>query len=340
MSEVTFTFAGKMIPAGLNATHEDVFGKGGFIALTGAAESLTDDSAITAFLNTNVIAERRKVGSLVYISSIEKYYTCTDTNGVWERQKFDGSQYFYGPSAPTASDISLGDKWFNTTVGSEFTYLYTDENKDEFIWVDVDHLGQSEASVKYFYGETPPTGELNLGDKWFNPSVGTEFTYLQINDDPNNLAWVDIDHAGLDQYVLRTGDTMTGTLTGTDASFLGGITTDKAFRTSLDPVFRDDEFITKSYGDENYLLGDLSGYSKKTSDKNLITNGNFLVWQRGRQFRYLSDTRLRNQTKRQIGLNYFNVEHNSNYFTPKSTHLRKIQGWRLQLRKYVLRRGR
>jgi hypothetical protein len=38
--QVTFKFGGMMSPVGPHATHEDIFGKGGFVALTGNSNEL------------------------------------------------------------------------------------------------------------------------------------------------------------------------------------------------------------------------------------------------------------------------------------------------------------
>jgi len=112
-------------------------------------------------------------------------------------------------------------------------------------------------------------------------------------------------------FVRKSGDTMEGGLSGPFLDFINAeidsLTAGSIFLSSPSTNPQSNEVISREYFDDSV-----------EKNNNLITNGNFEVWQRGKQFRYLSDTRLRNQTKKQIGFNYFNVEHFANYRSPHS----------------------
>jgi hypothetical protein len=203
-----------LIPAGPYGTHEDILGKGGLVTLTDTYENentITTPQQDSSFINNQIKLLRRKRGMIVYLVQTKKYYSCQnegsdETNGVWKREYFNG-RYHYGPEAPTADDIQMGERWFDTRVGTEYTYLkISDFNVDQgdtgdYAWVDIDHMG---SHIKYFYSSVSPTmgeyGEkLHLGDKWFNTQVGSEYTYL-----PSGLsggivtkfAWIDLDSPG------------------------------------------------------------------------------------------------------------------------------------------------
>jgi hypothetical protein len=217
-----------LYPEGDFPSHIDVFGKGGFVVLNDQIGASAPDD----FINERITHQRRKEGMLVYVSSNSSYYRCVVTGsnqseGEWSKQYFSG-RYFQGPSAPTASDLVLGEKWFNTTVGSEFTYLYTDENQDEFIWVDIDHLGQGETGFVRISGDTM-TGTLTginasfLGITATNGFIGTftgtnaSFTGLTAtNGFVGTLTGTDASFS-----TLTASNGFVGTFTGTNASFMG-----------------------------------------------------------------------------------------------------------------------
>ena len=69
-------------------THEDIYGKGGFVAII----TTTD----LPLINDHITPARRKEGMLVYDVATEKYYRClsaaTDTNDAnWTEENFGGS---------------------------------------------------------------------------------------------------------------------------------------------------------------------------------------------------------------------------------------------------------
>ena len=69
-------------------THEDIYGKGGFVAII----TTTD----LPLINDHITPARRKEGMLVYDVTTEKYYRClsaaTDTNDAnWTEENFGGS---------------------------------------------------------------------------------------------------------------------------------------------------------------------------------------------------------------------------------------------------------
>ena len=228
MSEARINLPAKIFPTGNFETHEDIYGKGGFVVLNDElGASVADD-----FINERITYQRRKEGMLVYISSDNSYYKCSvtgssESEGRWSRQYFSG-RYFQGPSAPTASDLVLGEKWFNTEVGSEFTYLYTDEDQDTYIWVDIDHLGQGETGFVRISGDTM-TGTLTGTNASFtgltasNGFIGTltaDRAFRQSDAEFIDDEFITKSYAD-SGYVKKSGDTMFGTLTGTDASFTG-----------------------------------------------------------------------------------------------------------------------
>ncbi len=87
-------------------THEDAYGKGGFVSIaTGGSGSATD-----AQINARVVADRRKTGMLVYDTSTAKYYRCTNGgSGNWVHENFgagQGTVQSVGLSMPTGFSVS------------------------------------------------------------------------------------------------------------------------------------------------------------------------------------------------------------------------------------------
>ena len=250
MSEARINLPAKIFPTGNFETHEDIYGKGGFVVLNDQIGA----SAADDFINERVTYQRRKEGMLVYISSDSSYYRCvvtgsSESEGEWTKQYFAG-RYFHGATAPTASDIQLGEKWFDTVVGTEYTYIPIADGSTYLAWVDIDHIGKDTTA-----------------------------------DTANFITRTEAE----DLYVNVSGDTMFGTLTGTDASFsnsitapngfIGTLTADRAFRQS-DAEFIDDEFITKSYVDSGYvkksgdtMFGTLTGTDASFSNSITAPNG-------------------------------------------------------------------
>lgn len=70
-------------------THEDAYGKGGFVSIATAGSGTATDAQI----NAKVVADRRKTGMLVYDTSTAKYYRCTNGgSGNWVHENFGAGQ--------------------------------------------------------------------------------------------------------------------------------------------------------------------------------------------------------------------------------------------------------
>ena len=145
------------------------------------------------------------------------------------------NRYFYGPTAPSEPDLLLGDKWFNTTVGSEFTYLYTDTDEDTFVWVDIDHLGRGETGFVRLVGDTM-TGTLTgtnasfsgitASNGFIGTLTGTNASFSGITASNGFIGTLTGTNASFTSFTATNG--FIGTLTGTDASF-SGITATNGF---------------------------------------------------------------------------------------------------------------
>jgi len=248
-----------LYPEGNFPSHIDIFGKGGFIALNDAIGG----SGYSEFINERVTLERRKPGMLVYINSDNTYHKCatagsSESTGEWDRQYFSG-RYFYGASAPTASDVVMGEKWFNTDVGSEFTYLPIDENQNTFFWVDIDHLGQGES------------GDIGIDLLVNGVSFATDSPTLNITgSSPINVASEGGNGYRIsltDNFVNTSGDNMTGTLTGTDASF-DSITASNGFIGTL--TGNNIRYTNAEFGTESLII---QGSSATFTDMSVMITG-------------------------------------------------------------------
>lgn len=91
-------------------------------------------------------------------------------------------QYFVQPTAPLVP-LNVGDRWFNTTIGSEFVWI-DDGNSSQWVEISGDGTG-----LKYYVSPTPPVATLVSGDRWFNTTTGDEFVWI---DDGNSAQWVQI----------------------------------------------------------------------------------------------------------------------------------------------------
>ena len=207
------------------------------------------------------------------------------------------NRYFYGPTAPSEPDLLLGDKWFNTTVGSEFTYLYTDTDEDTFVWVDIDHLGRGETGFVRLVGDTM-TGTLTGTNASFSGITATNGFIGTLTGTNASFSGITAENASFTSFTAANG-------------FIGTLTADRGFRQS-EVSFIDNELITKKYVDD----------LKYEQAENMIINGDFSVWQRGDAFRVMHRIEHRNQTKKQIGLNYYNFNHHFNIQFPKF-HVRR-----------------
>ena len=257
---------------------------GGLGSLVGTTILWYDISAIDYYLNYRNVSS--VIDGKTYLIQQNKYEDfikgtydpiedkVPPLSGSWERVLSGGSKYFYGPSAPSeAEGVTMGSKWFNTSLGLEFTYIIENDSTQ---WIITNVAGisgnvgegsgsqgfqgfqglmgitgtqgfqgfqglmgitgtqgfqgfqgsigitgtqgfqgfqgnigitgtqgfqgfqgfqGSKGSGKYFYGPTAPESTddgLTLGSKWFNTTVGVEFTYIVEGDDTSQWVMVNV----------------------------------------------------------------------------------------------------------------------------------------------------
>lgn len=79
-----------------------------------------------------------------------------------------GNQYFYGEEEPLSrpyeqnSILILGDKWYNTSNGLEYTYLPEFEGSENLIWIPTGATGVGGGGIGEPWGITFPTKATNL----------------------------------------------------------------------------------------------------------------------------------------------------------------------------------
>ena len=87
-------------------THEDVYGRGGYVSITTGGSGTATDAQI----NGRVVEDRRKTGMLVYDTSTAKYYRCTNgAGGNWVQENFgagQGTVQSVGLSMPSGFSVS------------------------------------------------------------------------------------------------------------------------------------------------------------------------------------------------------------------------------------------
>lgn len=94
-------------------------------------------------------------------------------------------QYFIEPVAPTDPPYTFnpGDRWFNTTTGSEFVWI---DDGTSSAWVEIPAAGGNGGN--YYISATPPPVSPAVGDRWFNTTAGIELTWVE---DGTSSAWVE-----------------------------------------------------------------------------------------------------------------------------------------------------
>lgn len=82
---MSISISSKLVPqSGLGATHEDLNGVGGYVALATGLTGSPTDTQIQGSINQLIPSTRRKVGQLVFDSSTSKYFRCTSpASGTW-----------------------------------------------------------------------------------------------------------------------------------------------------------------------------------------------------------------------------------------------------------------
>lgn len=82
---MSITVAAQLVPqSSLGATHEDVYGVGGYVALATGLTGSPTLLLIQQAINNQVVLARRKVGMLVFDATTSRYFRCTaPESGTW-----------------------------------------------------------------------------------------------------------------------------------------------------------------------------------------------------------------------------------------------------------------
>lgn len=68
----------------LGSTHEDIYGTGGYVAIATGLSGSPNSTQISQAINAAIPVARRKVGMLVFDSSLSRNYRCSATDpGTW-----------------------------------------------------------------------------------------------------------------------------------------------------------------------------------------------------------------------------------------------------------------
>ena len=252
-------------------THYDQNGYGGFMAIDSSISELNTISSLTGKYEKIIPLQRRKLGMMIYDvnPAQETFYQCTDVTACsWEEVDFR-FRYFYGPTAPTVTDLQVGEKWFDTIVGSEYTYLPIAEGSSEKAWVDIDHIGEGETFSGYLTLALANTYYVNVGgdeitgsltaDKIFRGSTDEEFA----DDELVTKSFVE------DNFSQSKGGIFSGPLTGTSALFTQSVTADKFYAISSS-ISDPQQLATKRYVDNSTISG--IDFHKDTEGTPFATN--------------------------------------------------------------------
>jgi hypothetical protein len=137
-------------------------------------------------------------------------------------------QYFIQPTAPL-SPVNAGDRWFNTTTGSEFVWII-DGNSSQ--WVEIASsgaigpTGPSGYSEFYYQANPPSPNPINTGARWIDSDNGIEYVWVF---DGTSYVWMQPSQLGGIQY--QTNSISTSTYSATFAYeyygviYTGGICT-------------------------------------------------------------------------------------------------------------------
>ena len=275
-------------PAGDFGSHIDIFGKGGFVTLEDSIESNDTD---VVFINNRVIFERRKKGMLVYINDNGRYYRCTnigtqDSDGQWKREYFTG-RYFYGATSPTASDIVMGERWFDTVVGTEYTYLPISDGSTHLAWIDTDHIGEGDRYVNIdgdvFTGTiTGPfaafTQGMTASSGFIGTLTGTNASFTSLTSSSGFIGTLTGINASFVNLTASNG--FIGTLTGTNSSFVN-LTASSGFIGNLTGTNASFTSLTSSSGFIGNLTGTNASFTNLTASNGFIgtltgTNASFV----------------------------------------------------------------
>lgn len=236
-------------------THYDQNGYGGFMAIDSSISQVNGATSLTGKYELIIPEKRRKLGMLIYDvnPSISSFYQCTDVAACsWEEVNFR-FRYFYGPTAPAVSNIQVGEKWFDTIVGSEYTYLPIAEGSSEKAWVDIDHIGEGETFSGYMTVDLANTYYVNIGGDEMTGSLTAHKVFRgskDINFDEDEFVTKSFVFANFPE---SSGGVFTAHITGTSARFSGGVTAAKFNATQA--ITEDTQLATKKYVDDNTIRG-------------------------------------------------------------------------------------
>jgi hypothetical protein len=221
--QVIFKFGGMMSPVGPHPTHEDTFGRGGFVAITADAAP----GNINEFLGEKIPFLRRKVGMTVHVlfnDSSSAYYKClnignaTNDNGQWENTTFTLKSGDVMTGSLTAPSIHAN---FISGTNSNFTGSLTSSNiHGNFIsGTNANFTGSLTASAIHSTGNL--SGITVTGT---NANFTDSLTSSNIHG--NFISGTNANFTGsLTAGNIRSNGNLSGiTVTGTNANFTGSLT--------------------------------------------------------------------------------------------------------------------
>jgi hypothetical protein len=221
--QVIFKFGGMMSPVGPHPTHEDTFGRGGFVAITADAAP----GNINEFLGEKIPFLRRKVGMTVHVlfnDSSSAYYKClnignaTNDNGQWENTTFTLKSGDVMTGSLTAPSIHAN---FISGTNSNFTGSLTSSNiHGNFIsGTNANFTGSLTASAIH------STGNLS-GITVTGTNANFTGSLTSSNIHGNFISGTNANFTGsLTAGNIRSNGNLSGiTVTGTNANFTGSLT--------------------------------------------------------------------------------------------------------------------
>ena len=236
-------------------THYDQNGHGGFMAIDSSIQKVSGANSLTGKYELIIPLPRRKVGMMIYDINPEvaSFYQCTDAAACsWEEVDFK-FRYFYGAAAPTATDIQVGEKWFDTVVGSEYTYLPIADGSTYKAWVDIDHIGEGETFSGYITVALANTYYVNVGGDEMTGSLTADKVFRSssdVNFEDDEFVTKSFVFAN---FAESSGGVFTEHITGTSAVFSQGVTATKYNATGN--ITENTQLVTKKYVDDNTIPG-------------------------------------------------------------------------------------